>query len=198
MFCLDLDGFKDVNDRFGHAAGDALLIALAGRLRDSVRTLDFVSRIGGDEFVILLPAISTAEATVIAERIIARVEAPFNIGLPAPVHVGISIGSACAPDDGETADELLRCADRAMYEAKRRGKGLFVPYGTLEAELVELAPEPDADARMAGRGSPEIAEAWEPPLSLAIPLKILINRAIRGSRPGAERTVSAISPYRRC
>ena len=64
VFCLDLDGFKDVNDRFGHAAGDALLIALADRLRDSVRTLDFVSRIGGDEFVILLPAISPAEATV--------------------------------------------------------------------------------------------------------------------------------------
>jgi diguanylate cyclase (GGDEF)-like protein len=146
VFCLDLDGFKDVNDRYGHAAGDALLIALADRLRDCVRTLDFVSRIGGDEFVILLPAISPAEATIIAKRIIACVEAPFDVGLPALVHVGISIGSACAPDDGKTADALLRSADRAMYEAKRRGKGVFVTLNGLEVEPVELAPAADADA----------------------------------------------------
>jgi diguanylate cyclase (GGDEF)-like protein len=149
VFCLDLDGFKEVNDCFGHAAGDALLIALADRLRDSVRAIDFVSRIGGDEFVILLPAISPADAADIARRIIARVEAPFDVGLPAPVQVGISIGSACAPGDGETADALLRSADRAMYEAKRRGKGIFVPHSTLTAEMVELAPAADADARMA-------------------------------------------------
>jgi diguanylate cyclase (GGDEF)-like protein len=149
VFCLDLDGFKDVNDRLGHAAGDAVLAALAGRLRDSVRPLDFVSRIGGDEFVILLPAISSAEATDIARRIIARVEAPFNIGLPAPAYVGISIGSARAPGDGETTDALLRSADRAMYEAKRQGKGLYVPYNSLQAETVELAPAADADALMA-------------------------------------------------
>jgi diguanylate cyclase (GGDEF)-like protein len=149
VFCLDLDGFKDVNDRFGHAAGDALLVAVAGQLRDSVRPHDFVSRIGGDEFVILLPAISPAEATAVAGRIIARVATPFSIGLPAPVRVGISIGSARASDDGETTDALLRSADRAMYEAKRQGKGLYVPYNAMQAELVELAPAADADARMA-------------------------------------------------
>ena len=148
VFCLDLDGFKDVNDRFGHAAGDALLIGLAGRLRDCVRTVDFVSRIGGDEFVILLPAISPAEAAVIAKRIITRVEAPFELGFPAPVNVGISIGSARVPDDGETTDALLRSADRAMYAAKKRGKGLFVPHGSLEADPVGLAPDADADARV--------------------------------------------------
>lgn len=153
VFCLDLDGFKEVNDCFGHAAGDALLIAVADRLRDSVRAIDFVSRIGGDEFVILLPAISPADAAEIARRIIARVEAPFDVGLPAPVHAGISIGSACAPGDGETADALLRSADRAMYEAKRRGKGIFVPHSTLTAEMVELAPAADADARMAKTAS---------------------------------------------
>jgi diguanylate cyclase len=140
-----------VNDRYGHAAGDALLVALADRLRDSVRTVDFVSRIGGDEFVILLPAISSAEATDIAKRIIARVEAPFELGLQAPVHVGISIGSACTPDDGKTADALLRSADRAMYEAKRRGKGLFMAHDAFEVEPVELAPSADADARVGSR-----------------------------------------------
>jgi diguanylate cyclase (GGDEF)-like protein len=148
-FCLDLDGFKDVNDRFGHAAGDALLVALTDRLRESVRPRDFVSRIGGDEFVILLPAISPSEAADIARRIIARVGLPFAVGLQVPVHVGISIGSARAPQDGGTADALLRSADRALYEAKRRGKGVYMPYNSMPAELIRLAPDADADARLA-------------------------------------------------
>jgi diguanylate cyclase len=148
VFCLDLDGFKDVNDRLGHAAGDAVLIALADRLRESVRIFDFVSRTGGDEFVILLPAISAADATTIAERIIARVGTPFDVDHGERIRIGISIGSASAPADGETTDALMRSADHAMYEAKRRGKGRFVPYGTL-SEGVELVPAADADARIA-------------------------------------------------
>jgi diguanylate cyclase (GGDEF)-like protein len=150
VFCLDLDGFKEINDKFGHAMGDSVLVAVAGRLRDSIREVDFLCRIGGDEFVVLLPAISHAETATIARRIIARISEPFEVG-EASVHVGISIGSAATPDDGATADELLRSADRAMYEAKRRGKGVFVAHGTPTAEIVELAPAADADARMGGR-----------------------------------------------
>jgi diguanylate cyclase (GGDEF)-like protein len=125
VFCLDLDGFKEINDSLGHAAGDAVLVEVAHRLRNSVRSPDFISRIGGDEFVILLPAISSEDAKRTAERIIASVAQPLDLGLPAPVHIGISIGSACAPDDGETAEELLQSADRALYEAKRLGKGIL-------------------------------------------------------------------------
>jgi diguanylate cyclase (GGDEF)-like protein len=147
VFCLDLDGFKELNDGFGHAAGDAVLVAVARRLHDCVRPLDFISRIGGDEFVILLPGIASDDAETTAERIIASVAQPFDLGLGEPVHIGISIGSACAPEDGETAEELLRSADRALYEAKRRGKGTFVAHGGLK---VALAPKPDADTRMAG------------------------------------------------
>ncbi len=80
VFCLDLDGFKAVNDRFGHAAGDAVLVAVAERLRASVRDADFVCRIGGDEFVILLPDITDGEAAIVARRIIARVSEPFAFG----------------------------------------------------------------------------------------------------------------------
>jgi diguanylate cyclase (GGDEF)-like protein len=137
VFCLDLDGFKELNDSFGHAAGDAVLVDVAHRLHDCVRSLDFISRIGGDEFVILLPGIASDDAKGTAERIIASVAQPFDLGLGKPVHIGISIGSACAPDDGETAEELLRSADRALYEAKRRGKGTFVAHGP----AVTLAPE---------------------------------------------------------
>jgi diguanylate cyclase (GGDEF)-like protein len=84
VFCLDLDGFKEVNDSFGHAAGDAVLVAVARRLRDNVRSLDFISRIGGDEFIILLPVISSDDAEKIAERIIASISVSFDLGLPAP------------------------------------------------------------------------------------------------------------------
>jgi diguanylate cyclase (GGDEF)-like protein len=164
VFCLDLDGFKSVNDRFGHATGDAVLVVVANRLRDSIRDVDFLCRIGGDEFVILLPAISPAEAATVAQRIIGRVTEPVEID-KVQLHIGISVGSACAPDDGITADELLRSADRAMYAAKRRGKGVFVAHTELKGELVELAPTADADARMSRRASERVgAETGSFPL----------------------------------
>src|ERR1019366_2256127 len=150
VFCLDLDGFKDVNDEFGHAVGDAVLIAVAGRLRESVRDIDFLCRIGGDEFVMLLPAISPVEAATVARRIIERISAPFDLD-PGSLHVGISIGSATNRKDGTTADKLLRSADRAMYQAKGHGKGAFLAHSVPTAELVELAPAADADVRMGGR-----------------------------------------------
>jgi diguanylate cyclase (GGDEF)-like protein len=143
VFCLDLDGFKAVNDRFGHAAGDAVLVAVADRLRASVRDADFVCRIGGDEFVILLPNITDGEAASVARRIISRVSEPFEFAPTA--RVGASIGLASAPRDGVTADELLSAADRAMYEAKRRGKGCFVIHAT-GGEVVTFVPEVKAPA----------------------------------------------------
>ena len=98
MFGLDLDGFKGVNDGFGHATGDAVLVAVAKRLQASVRDADFVCRLGGDEFVILLPNITDGEAAAIARRIIARVSEPFEFA--ATARVGVSIGLASAPRDG--------------------------------------------------------------------------------------------------
>jgi diguanylate cyclase len=164
VFCLDLDGFKSVNDRFGHATGDAVLVVVANRLRDSIRNVDFLCRIGGDEFVILLPAISPAEAATVAQRIIERVSEPVEIG-KVQLYIGISVGSACAPVDGITADELLRSADRAMYAAKRRGKGVFVAHTELTGEVVELAPAADADARVSRRASERVdAETGSFPL----------------------------------
>jgi diguanylate cyclase (GGDEF)-like protein len=143
VFCLDLDGFKGVNDRFGHAAGDAVLVAVADRLRASVRDADFVCRIGGDEFVILLPNITDGEAANVARRIISRISEPFEFAPTA--RIGASIGLASAPRDGMTADELLSAADRAMYEAKRRGKGGFVIHAS-GVEMVTLAPMAKAPA----------------------------------------------------
>jgi diguanylate cyclase len=149
VFCLDLDGFKEVNDRYGHAAGDAVLIAVACRLRDSVREHDFVCRVGGDEFVVLLPSLSAGEAASIAHRLIDEISKPFLLGPSMQPRVGISIGGACAPRDGVNADELLRSADHALYEAKRRGKGVYVAQSAAMSEVVELSPSADADVRLA-------------------------------------------------
>lgn len=142
VFCLDLDGFKAVNDGFGHATGDAILVAVAKRLRASVREVDFVCRLGGDEFVVLLPHVTDDEAMSVARRIISCVAEPFEFAPAA--RIGVSIGIAVAPRDGTSADELLSAADRAMYEAKRRGKGGFVIHATsVEAvSLVALGGRP--------------------------------------------------------
>jgi diguanylate cyclase (GGDEF)-like protein len=146
VFCLDLDGFKGVNDRLGHAAGDAVLVAVANRLQASVRATDYVCRIGGDEFVILLPDITYDKAAEVAQRIISDVAKPFEFDPTA--RVGVSIGIASAPRDGATADELLSAADRAMYDAKRRGKGGFVVH-FCPADVVSLSPAADADTGLA-------------------------------------------------
>jgi diguanylate cyclase (GGDEF)-like protein len=123
---LDLDGFKQVNDTLGHAVGDRVLTIVADRLLAAVQGSDVVSRIGGDEFVILLPSTSASEAAGIAQRIIERLSQPYNVGGQASVTLGASIGGSRFPCDGERADDLLRGADRALYEAKRRGKGCYV------------------------------------------------------------------------
>lgn len=148
VFCLDLDGFKDVNDSFGHEAGDAVLVIVAHRLRRCIRNIDLLFRVGGDEFVVLLPSISAGDAAAIAHRIIERISRPFDIGGGTTLRVGISIGSATATSDGTTADALLSAADRAMYEAKRRGKGIYVTLSAVSAPVELRSPVfPDAELR---------------------------------------------------
>lgn len=140
VFCLDLDGFKAVNDGLGHAAGDAVLVEVAKRLRACIREVDFACRLGGDEFVVLLPRIHAHDAAAVARRIISCVSERFEFAPDA--RIGVSIGIAAAPCDGNTADELLSAADRAMYEAKRRGKGGFVIH-VPSVETESLAPTMD-------------------------------------------------------
>jgi diguanylate cyclase (GGDEF)-like protein len=125
---IDLDSFKDINDTFGHEAGDRLLARAAGRLRRCVRTADTVSRIGGDEFVVVLEGVGDAERVVeVVGRIMEGLGAPFAMGA-VEASVSASIGVAFLDGmafldgiaEGE-AEELVREADRAMYRAKREG-----------------------------------------------------------------------------
>ncbi len=119
---LDLDNFKTINDSLGHDIGDALLKAVASRLRATVRGDDFVARIGGDEFCVLLQDIADPrEAAAVAQKLLYELSAPYEAG-PHQLHSGASIGIACAPLDGDDVATLMRLADTAMYRAKERGR----------------------------------------------------------------------------
>jgi diguanylate cyclase (GGDEF)-like protein/PAS domain S-box-containing protein len=119
---IDLDHFKLVNDNFGHIAGDQLLIAIAGRLRECLRPSDIVARLGGDEFTILVEGqYDDAEVTLIAERIHRHFLVPFDID-GSEIYSSGSIGILHAGEQHTTPAELMRDADTAMYNAKRRGK----------------------------------------------------------------------------
>jgi len=123
---LDLDQFKAVNDTFGHPAGDKLLKIVAERLRALVRETDTIARMGGDEFVIVqAPIADPAEATTLAQQIIAWISEPYDIDDGQQALVGTSIGIAVSPGDGDAPDKLLRNADLALYRAKGDGRGTF-------------------------------------------------------------------------
>jgi len=144
IFGLDLDRFKDVNDAYGHAVGDLLLKAVAGRLRQCIRDTDMVARLGGDEFAIMQAGTSQPiDATSLASRLIEVIGAPYELAGD-QVTVELSIGIALAPGDGLDPDKLLKNADMALYRAKSDGHGLYRFF------------EPEMDARMQARRKLEI------------------------------------------
>jgi len=143
---LDLDGFKEVNDRLGHDVGDILLVQFAQRLQAAVRASDTVCRQGGDEFVVLLPGMDGVEpACLVARKILAACDAAFELA-GQPVRVGVSGGIALFPQHGSTFDELSRHADGAMYAAKRGGRIRFMLYRGADAEPEVVLPESDLAA----------------------------------------------------
>ena len=119
---LDLDGFKAINDRYGHPAGDALLEQVARRLEGMVRSDDVVARLGGDEFVVLQVDLSDeSEAELLARRIIREISKPYLVD-DISMSVSVSVGIATAPKLGLELERLLSCADAALYRAKAGGK----------------------------------------------------------------------------
>jgi len=122
---LDLDHFKDVNDSLGHKIGDTLLKSVAGYLQEVIRTEDFVARIGGDEFVVVINNYeSHLELIQILQRLLDRIKEPFIVETN-PIYVSASIGVVIYPKDGEDMATLLKHADIAMYEAKRKGRDQY-------------------------------------------------------------------------
>ena len=135
VLCLDLDRFKAVNDTLGHPVGDALLQAVAARLRTVLRCEDTVARLGGDEFAVIQTGADPHGARVLCERLIAALSMPVALG-DHRITVGLSIGLALAPGDGTDADTLFKRADLALYRAKAEGRGTFRFY---EAAMDEAA-----------------------------------------------------------
>jgi len=137
---LDLDGFKQVNDTHGHEAGDTVLCEIARRIQASVREEDLVARLGGDEFGVLLAEVSDAAiAGRVAQRILDITRMPVLLRDELEVCVRTSVGIALYPDSGQTADALLRAADRAMYAAKAKGAGYLLHSGAPDADAKQRA-----------------------------------------------------------
>jgi len=124
LLCLDLDGFKNVNDRLGHAAGDFLLKTVAQRLRACVRSDDTCARLGGDEFAIVLPNVSPLDALRMAHQITSVLRGAYDLGTLGSAEIGTSIGIACAPDHAASSDQLLLVADKALYISKKAKLGV--------------------------------------------------------------------------
>lgn len=141
LLFVDLDGFKAVNDKHGHEAGDRVLAEVAARLKTCVRASDTAARIGGDEFIVVLPDLHDAAAAgEVADKIIQAVSAPIAFGA-ASLAVGASIGIAVFPDHAQDSIALRRAADGAMYDVKRQGKN---------AHAFAQAVKPDAVAPPTG------------------------------------------------
>jgi diguanylate cyclase (GGDEF)-like protein len=126
--CIDLDGFKQINDTHGHASGDEVLMACADRMRAAVRrSSDLIARLGGDEFLIALRDVGPGDAVLIQvmRALIDSLALPIRLSSGAEVRVGVSIGVACLPTHGAEPQQLVRAADEALYHVKRNGKLAF-------------------------------------------------------------------------
>lgn len=121
LFFIDLDGFKDVNDKYGHLVGDTLLQLVATRLRNAIRGTDLLARYGGDEFVLMLDLARGEDAKLVGDKLIRVIGDPYAVD-ENRVRISASIGAAFHPKDGTTVEALVRAADNAMYGAKRSGK----------------------------------------------------------------------------
>ncbi len=180
---LDMDRFKQINDTLGHAAGDAMLVEVARRLRDTVRDCDIVARLGGDEFVVILTEVENPTGAIrVAEKILGSLGQTYLFGNN-EMYSTPSIGLALFPNDGQDCDMLMKHADTAMYQAKELGRnniqcfteGMALAAGerlkmeqdlrqAIEAGQFELYYQPKLDARQGGLLGFEALVRWNHPL----------------------------------
>jgi diguanylate cyclase (GGDEF)-like protein len=139
LIMLDLDHFKDINDNFGHDAGDELLKEISARLVNTLRKTDTICRMGGDEFAVLITDVSATEMIdEVAQRIVLAVGKTFTLQ-GVEQKIGASLGIAIYPEDGETLDILIKHADTAMYEVKKIGRNNYLYYQpTIKSNSLEI------------------------------------------------------------
>jgi diguanylate cyclase (GGDEF)-like protein len=150
VLVLDLDGFKDINDTFGHDIGDALIVLVAERLKNCLRGEDLLARLGGDEFAIAhhQPTLASCSVDHLAGRLLQANNAPMQVeGFE--LAVGTSIGIARFPEHGKSVEDLLKAADLALYDAKAKGRNRALPYRAEMSESLKQKRRLETDLRKA-------------------------------------------------
>jgi two-component system CheB/CheR fusion protein len=183
LLFIDLDHFKEVNDTLGHTVGDELLVCIAKRLQEAVRAEDTVARMGGDEFVVLLPNCDKDTAELVANTLLTKLREPLTLDETVHYQPMASVGVAMFPDDGETLDILLRNADIAMYEAKLSGRNRSTSYSLKmsEEKATLFAMQTELAHVVAKR---ELRVYYQPKLQLSTGLLIGAEALVRWERPG--------------
>jgi len=182
LLFVDLDGFSGVNDALGHSAGDELLVQAAQRLRGAVRNHDLVARLGGDEFTVILTDLRDAgDAAAVARHVIEVLSRPYLVA-HTESFISASIGIALFPDDGTTAQDLLRNADMAMYQAKERGRGIHVFFEEPMNREAQLRASLDRELRHAIEAR-EFMLHYQPQLDLRSDRVVAVEALIRWQHP---------------
>jgi len=179
---LDLDGFKPVNDQFGHAAGDKLLVGVAERIAECLRKIDTLSRIGGDEFVLLLLDLKTVDEYELSiERVLNILREPFNIEGNSVV-ISASIGVTLYPQNNSDSDTLLRHADQAMYTAKQKGKNQYCLFDAFQDSQIYEHEKALLRIKKALQAN-EFVLFYQPKVNLRTGLVIGVEALIRWQHP---------------
>jgi diguanylate cyclase (GGDEF)-like protein/PAS domain S-box-containing protein len=179
---MDLDGFKDVNDNYGHVVGDKLLIALSQRMKDALREGDTLARIGGDEFIAVLGDLQNIRVSApILERLLKAASDPVTLG-GVVIQVSVSIGVTLYPHDNSDADHLVRHADQAMYTAKQAGKNCYRLFDTERAYASKVQLENIGDIRSA-MVRDEFVLHYQPKVNMLTGKVIGVEALIRWQHP---------------
>ena len=192
---IDIDRFKDINDTLGHEAGDQLIKAVGERLRARLRSQDFLSRFGGDEFAILCVPMDLGGVAAIAERIGQAFASPFSIH-GQNICVTASVGLAVAPDNGVTADELMRHADIALYEAKNQGRDRSVLFSVEMAQRVEHRRAIEIELRTALEAN-QLRLHYQPTIACRTGAIVGVEALLRWFHPVHGELAGGVHPHRR-
>ncbi len=183
LMFLDLDRFKNINDTLGHNVGDQVLEAIAGRLRHCVREGDTISRLGGDEFTVILPALGTAaDAATVAEKILRVFAEPLRLA-DQEFHITASVGISLAPHDGDDMESLIKNADTAMYRAKELGRNNFQFYTADMSARFHHWVALENDLRQALNSGRGLSVAYQPQLDIRSGKVVGVEALVRWHHP---------------